>query len=76
MQPGFHLLVVLAVQILPQLHYELQFIRERSIDQMISFAHLFEIDWFTHQLFQSCPRVTFSPFSQRGQVECCPAEKG
>jgi hypothetical protein len=32
MQTGFPLLVVLAVQILPQLHYELQFTRERSTD--------------------------------------------
>jgi hypothetical protein len=47
MQPDFPLLVVLAVHILPQLHYELQFIRERSTDQMISFGHMFEIDWFT-----------------------------
>jgi hypothetical protein len=33
---------------------------------------MFEIDWFTRQLFQSRPRV---PFSQPVQVEFCPAEK-
>jgi hypothetical protein len=64
--------VVLAVHILPQLRYELQFIREQSTDQMISFGHMFEIDWFTGQLFQSRPRV---PFSQPAQVEFFPAEK-
>jgi hypothetical protein len=72
MQPGFPLHVVLAVHILPQLRYELQFIREQSTDQMISFGHMFEIDWFTRKLFQSRPRV---PFSQPVQVEFCPAEE-
>jgi hypothetical protein len=72
MRPGFPLLVVLAVHILPQLRYELQFIREQPTDQTISFGHMFEIDWFTRQLFQSRPRV---PCSQPVQVGFCPAEK-